>query len=637
MTWNQKHLKIMSALLLIGAAALGLLLAGLLVSAPTTLDLTEAEAEIYFTIDRPAFGGCVQATWRVAHIREVYLNGAGQVGEGAESLCLNWTQRPTLTVKLQDGSVRAYYLGINWPLALWLLGGALACLGSGLLLRREHTQNYILTHLQDASPAKTRAALALAAATAALCLARSLVIADAYSVGLAPDTGQYLSGSQLVTWCYPLLTRLTGALDDIMRLVWVNVLLAAAAAGALVYVVGRCNLILAGGIGFFLVFDLTWAVTGRWILSESPFTSFYMLSLALFLDHYRRRERLRAVELGAAGALYGVAASIRPAGALFVVVIVLGYLWLTRRLQRAALAAAGMAAVFVFGAFVNLGLTGSFRLWGGTGLYTSLSLFTNDLFLPENGPVSQAIYAQMQQCDLEPQCKTLPLNGPSCVMPIIYCLEAWGDEANAAKLGSAYTEAILSRPLAFAEAVLRGAVQYLSVPVGDVTVDGYFWLWPTNDEYCRMFELAGCDALQRTTPAQVVRRDAAYDWVMGTLPYTLYTTQAHLALAAALTGQPVHQLTPAAVALAWGALIALLLGAAGGQTRVMAAACLLFIHYLAFTTAAASVILPRYAQTLSPFYIVLSVTAALSLARLAFMGAVSIGEAARNWLSSRTS
>jgi hypothetical protein len=291
--------------------------------------------------------------------------------------------------------------------------------------------------------------------------------------------------------------------------------------------------------------------------------------------------------------------------------------------------------VFIFGAFANLSIVGSFRIWGGTGLYTSVSLFSNRLFTPENGPTSQEIYDQMQQCeDLEPSCKTVPVAGWHCIKPLFHCLEAWGNETNATKLQTAYIEALRSRPLAFAKVVFRETINFLSVPVNDLTAEGSFWFQPTNDEYCRMFDLANCEAFQRTTPAQLAQRDAVYNGVMEITRQTRATTQLYLALAPLF--RFADRLTKGNTAgLVWVEIAILLFLTTRGQTRVMTIACMLFISYLALVAAAVSVILPRYTQTLSPFHIVISITALLSWARIVFWHAVPFTERMQKLLTSR--
>jgi hypothetical protein len=53
------------------------------------------------TIIRP--GECTTLRWDVEGIKEVYLDGHGQVGHGAQQVCLTQTQTFTLTIVQRDG------------------------------------------------------------------------------------------------------------------------------------------------------------------------------------------------------------------------------------------------------------------------------------------------------------------------------------------------------------------------------------------------------------------------------------------------------------------------------------------------------------------------------------------------------
>lgn len=117
------------ALLLVGAAALLLLLARFATNLPPTqLDEQTGGANIHFEVERSQVllaSECIRAAWSVDGIREVYINGEATVGTGERETCL-WNTQPKLRVVFEDGSERVYtlpvrilsYNGIFWALAL---------------------------------------------------------------------------------------------------------------------------------------------------------------------------------------------------------------------------------------------------------------------------------------------------------------------------------------------------------------------------------------------------------------------------------------------------------------------------------------------------------------------------------------
>lgn len=106
-----------SAAVAIGVAGL-LLILFLLATAsrPQLVEVQEGEARIAFSAESGLLllpGDCLTVRWQVEGIREVYLNGAAQIGTGEQVVCLEAGTQPTLTVTLQDGSQREYQLAIN--------------------------------------------------------------------------------------------------------------------------------------------------------------------------------------------------------------------------------------------------------------------------------------------------------------------------------------------------------------------------------------------------------------------------------------------------------------------------------------------------------------------------------------------
>ena len=104
--------------------ALWLLVVALLIAAgiylagqapPLTIDTSQGEAQIFFQADRATVifsGECLEVRWQVEHIKEVYLNGDPEVGQGSRDVCVYAGALPTLRVVLQDGTAVEYPLEI---------------------------------------------------------------------------------------------------------------------------------------------------------------------------------------------------------------------------------------------------------------------------------------------------------------------------------------------------------------------------------------------------------------------------------------------------------------------------------------------------------------------------------------------
>jgi len=129
---------------------------------------------------------------------------------------------------------------------------------------------------------------------------------------VTPDTGSYLLGSSIRSRPYPVLMWLTGASQHPFLLIGVQIALAALATAALVYVVGRRNPWLAALIGALFVLDLDWSLWNRYLMTEGPFMSFSVLSLAVLVHQYEQRVRLHPAWLVGAGALFAWTCTIRP-------------------------------------------------------------------------------------------------------------------------------------------------------------------------------------------------------------------------------------------------------------------------------------------------------------------------------------
>jgi lysophospholipase L1-like esterase len=145
-----KPTHIANALLVIGLALIGLvLITGL---PPAQIDAREGDAVIHFEAERGlvAFAGdCLTARWQVEGIREVYFGGQPQIGEGQQSVCIDPSSPPRLSIILRDGSQREYTLPITILATDPLFLAGLAALLVALFLRLKgwaDTLSRFITH-----------------------------------------------------------------------------------------------------------------------------------------------------------------------------------------------------------------------------------------------------------------------------------------------------------------------------------------------------------------------------------------------------------------------------------------------------------------------------------------------------------
>src|SRR5690349_1065753 len=85
-------------------------------SANSTLDLVEGQTTIHFTAEQGYVwlpGKCVTVHWNAEGIREIYLNGEGQIGSGQQQVCVTTQTQPTLRVKFLDDTQKDYSLPIT--------------------------------------------------------------------------------------------------------------------------------------------------------------------------------------------------------------------------------------------------------------------------------------------------------------------------------------------------------------------------------------------------------------------------------------------------------------------------------------------------------------------------------------------
>ncbi|MBC7814462.1 MAG: hypothetical protein H7175_25120, partial [Burkholderiales bacterium] len=112
---------------------------------PISITDTYSESTVFFAAERDVIifpNQCVNVRWSVDGIREVYLNGQGQVGAGEQCVTFNESaQGPRLGVIFNDGTGREYFLNeiVVWSSLWWvraLLFAAVVLAAIGLYLRR---------------------------------------------------------------------------------------------------------------------------------------------------------------------------------------------------------------------------------------------------------------------------------------------------------------------------------------------------------------------------------------------------------------------------------------------------------------------------------------------------------------------
>lgn len=464
---------------------------------------------------------------------------------------------------------------------------------------------------------------------------RGAFLVWAFSFGFYRDSNLYVSlgytlfekggpfSAGVVTFPYPFLHALTRSWLNPWALVWTQIFIGALAAGFLVYVVAKTSPLLATVIGALLVTDLVWGAINRNLMTEGLFVSFNLLSLAFLVRHYNElrhysgRKTVSTKELFLVGLLYGWTFIFRPSSLFLTLLIVPLYVWFTRSARKTAIVTSGMLVIYlVLGAF-NLWNSGEFRLMGQSGYYTGSPLFVYRLFSTENGPASQQLGSHLESClpgvdytNLMDTTAGGTKNNEILYGQFIPCLRSQGLSLDQASdlMTSAYMEAIKTRPLYYAGVLVREGTTFLKYNVPYIL---RFYLKPELNNQCNAY--SWCENIRR----------ARFSWGAD-LPFArLYERaatklfQVHLVLIPLINRLfPKDSLLP--FLSAWLILIVFLLLATRGTVRFLVVACLLFIHYLILSVISGYGFLERYASILTPFYIILSATAMVTLGTLAW-------------------
>jgi hypothetical protein len=537
----------------------------------------------------------------------------------------------------------AHALSPLWLLpAAWLASAttsspalSLASLAAGatftLLIRRASRREPSPSAVAAPSPYWLWAGCALVFLVA---LGASVVALRSLSTPFAPDTAGYWS-----TWAgfwsrvpgsvpirtpqYELLFAVfEGAGLPGIALIGFQFTIRALACAAIAWHLGREGVVPATFVGLLLAIDPVSAAASVQYLSESLCTSGLVLAMIVTLALVRN-DRSRTV-LVAAGLVIGWGALFRPGGAALMAAAVALLGVTTRSLRRTLLPAAGAASVALAIVLRNVLRSGVVTL-AATGLYLAFPLFIQQLFRPENGPVSAAMHRRLQECHLGLDYSRVTLENSNAFVYLQAspCLLATTQGSHArlyALYNSAYVEAAMARPWFFIRQMTAEALRFVGTAVTDYPDE---WV-----SYERTVDLTG-----------LCRREAAFSGY----PEAFVRFVCPMPPADPRRGEPIVQATHLARVLyepyLWpymhGPLTEgwreaepkELAGAAGIVFMIFAVgfvspayrqavfASTIVIVYHAVTTALGQVTLVRYVAMMSPFFLIITGAAVATVAR----------------------
>ena len=470
-------------------------------------------------------------------------------------------------------------------------------------------------------------ALLAACIFAAFAIMRDASILWAFSFGFYRDSNLYVSlgkalfqkpspfSAGIVTFPYPFLNAITLSSLNPVTLVWLQILIGGVAVGVLTYVIAKKHLWLAILVGLLLVSDLIWGAINRNVMKEGPFVSFNVLSLAILVSHYDRRDRLSDWELMLVGILYGWTFIFRPSSLFLAILIPPVYLWLTHSWRKTAVLLSGFAIIYLALGLFNLWSVGRFKIFGESGYYTGSPLFVYRLFSPSNGPASQELGSKFDACmpdfDYANAMETSAggtVNNELLYGKFIPCLHSFGMDLNEATdlITQAYIEGIMRNPAYFAGVVIREGITFLKYATPNIL---RFYLKPELNNRCE--DYAWCENIResRYSWGEKVPLARLYERV-ATKVFQIYLLPI-LPLTLVFPGNPYLPF-----AIAWILLVAFVLIASQGSVRFLVLSSLLFIHYVIITVVSGYGFLARYSSVLTPFYIIVSAVAMFTSARL---------------------
>jgi len=446
---------------------------------------------------------------------------------------------------------------------------------------------------------------------------RDIFLLNAFGYLYAPDSPGYIQlGSDFRMVPYPLLNTILNTPTQPIAVILLQIIIAACAFSVITYTVSRINSVLGIVIGIFLLADMVWALLNLELLTESLFTSFHLLALACLLNQYQHRSRLSRLRLVGAGILYALAFAIRPANLFLLLPVLLVYWSFLKPKRRAAWLGVGMGFVLLCIALLNLGLYGRFQVMGKGGFFLAFSLHSYRLFSPDNGPYSQEADRIYKSCDPDfdyDQIDTYRINDTVYgFLSPCFRQNGYTDEQFADYQTAMYKEAVLKKPLYFVQQVIENSALALSFPVSVVIVEDF----KSTTIDCSGF--LWCSTLW----TKLGQNEALKEQIMATehsITQPLFRArQLYLGVAERLSGTTAslsdwmdYTYTPfqGIALICWLVLNGVLLLATRGVLRLLILACFVFIQYTVFSAITGNIFIPRYAEPLSPFYTIVSVTA----------------------------
>jgi hypothetical protein len=396
--------------------------------------------------------------------------------------------------------------------------------------------------------------------------------------------------SNIYAVSYPLLNMLTNSDANLYLLLCLQIIIGGLSVGAMVYALARRKISLSILVGVLFSLDILWGSINRLVQTESLFMNSLILSIAVVLIHFERREQTSIKELIAAGVLFGWTFIIRPAGVYLFFLVPPLYLWLTRSWKKAAFTTVSLLAVFFCVGLFNLWRVGTFRLYGQGGAYMAWPLFTYQILDSENGPASYTLISEIEACagsiDTKGYYKNEVVDDFFDVF--VPCLaEAGHSEDEIADLfGTAYIEGIRQHPIRYGSALLYEGSAYLTYPTMQLSV----------------FQLGTGQGIWGDSVYIPEPRFEADTPAINTVANILTYINKSFLLFAPRRG---NEQTIADI-FAWFMFSGFLLITTRGRDRFLVVMCLLVIHYMAFATVAGHIFLPRYTIVLSPFYNILT-------------------------------
>ncbi len=487
--------------------------------------------------------------------------------------------------------------------------------------------NSIFFGADKTEPIGQKSALIITGIFVAIILLRDIFLVWGFSFGYYNDSNLYVElgrtllqkygpfSSGIVSFPYPFFNAITFSSSNPLNLVWLQIIIGAVAAGALIYVVIRKNFILAIVIGIFFVFNFVWGAVNRNILTEGLYVSFNVLSLALLLSHYDRRDTVSSWELLAAGVFYGWAFIFRPSSLFLTLIIIPLYFWLTRSWRKTVFLTSGFVVTFLVLGLFNMWSSGEFRLLGQSGYYTASPLFVYRLFSPNNGSASQEIDREFSDCfpDMDYANAMDTFAGGDKNNDILYrmflpCLANSG--RNLAQISDLYTQAyiegILKRPIYYMGVLLREGLEVTKYNVPFIL---RLYLKPELNNRCQDYVWCENIRVSRFSWRNKIPFVPFYEKA-ATKVFQLYLLP--LRPLDALFGN--NKYLP--VAVSWIIMIGFLIIVTRDRVRFLVFANLLFLLYIILSVISGYGFLARYASVLFPFYSILSAIALVTLGNL---------------------